>query len=256
MRFGRFFTVSVMVRPSDSRWHGPAAADTQVWMMTGSSGSAVVRSPVRRSRTPPSVRGTTQPKQMPIRQPDGISTPASSPASSRVVDASASMVMPEQVKVTSPPSPTAWIARAEPLGVQAVGQAGVGPVCLGVVEQAGRAAGPGLPGAPIGDDGVELGHGQHARRPGEAGDQPDPTRVGERPEFRAEQHLLGGGRGVHHHHVPRQRRVAQHPHDGGDAAAGGEEQHGVRHLAGQDEVARGLVEQDDGPGPEARRRGC
>ena len=37
------------------------------------------------------------------------STPASSPASSRVVDASAAVVIPERVKVISPPSPTAWI---------------------------------------------------------------------------------------------------------------------------------------------------
>ena len=39
-------------------------------------------SPSRRSRTAPSRSGSTQAKQMPIRQPDGISTPASSPASS------------------------------------------------------------------------------------------------------------------------------------------------------------------------------
>ena len=41
-------------------------------------------SPVRKSLTEPSSSGRTQPKEMPIRQPDGISTPASSPAANRI----------------------------------------------------------------------------------------------------------------------------------------------------------------------------
>jgi hypothetical protein len=40
---------------------------------------------VRTSRTAPLRRGTTQPKHTPIRQPDGMSTPAFSPASRSVV---------------------------------------------------------------------------------------------------------------------------------------------------------------------------
>ena len=62
----------------------PAAADTQVWIWTPSPGAAMVMSPLRRSRTAPWRSGATQPKQMPIRHPDGISTPAASPASSSV----------------------------------------------------------------------------------------------------------------------------------------------------------------------------
>ena len=58
--------------------HAPAAAEMQVWMGRRRPGAAVVISPLRRSRTAPSRRGRTQPKQMPIRHPDGISTPAAS----------------------------------------------------------------------------------------------------------------------------------------------------------------------------------
>ena len=60
----------------------PAAAEMQVCTRTLSPSTAVVIEPSRRSRTAPSVIGSTQLKQMPIRQPDGISTPAASPASS------------------------------------------------------------------------------------------------------------------------------------------------------------------------------
>ena len=79
---------------------GPAAADTQVWMRT--PGSASVISPVRRSRTAPALSGVMQPKQMPIRHPDGMSTPASSPTSSNGVAPSESTVLPVALNVTSP----------------------------------------------------------------------------------------------------------------------------------------------------------
>ena len=82
---------------------GPAAADTQVWMRT--PGSASVISPVRRSRTAPALSGVTHPKQMPMRHPEGMSTPASSPTSSNGVAPSASTVLPVALNVTSPPSP-------------------------------------------------------------------------------------------------------------------------------------------------------
>ena len=60
----------------------------------GLAGDAVVSSPLRRSRTAPSRSGSTQPKQMPIRQPLGIRTPASSAASRIGVAPSASTVVP------------------------------------------------------------------------------------------------------------------------------------------------------------------
>ena len=73
-------------RSSVSMVQGPAAAEMQVWMGMVSPGSAVVIWPSRRSRTAPSRRLSTQLKQMPIRQPDGISTPGAprrSPAAAR-----------------------------------------------------------------------------------------------------------------------------------------------------------------------------
>src|SRR5690606_12961885 len=68
-----------------SRWQAPAAELMQVWILmppgSVSPGTAVVTAPSRRSRTEPSLSGRTQPMQMPIRHPLGISTPASSAAS-------------------------------------------------------------------------------------------------------------------------------------------------------------------------------
>src|SRR5690606_22975289 len=89
----------------------PAAAEMQVWMGTPSGpvspGTAVVRAPLRRSRTAPERRGTTQPKHTPIRHPLGIRTPASSPASSRERAPSVSTVVsaPPAENRTVPPSP-------------------------------------------------------------------------------------------------------------------------------------------------------
>src|SRR5699024_9890615 len=86
----------------------PATAEMQVCTFTGgSSGVVVVRSPLRRSRTAPSVIGRTQPKQMPIRQPLGIRTPASSAASRIVVppSSSRSFVSEPTRREAVPPSP-------------------------------------------------------------------------------------------------------------------------------------------------------
>ena len=83
-----------------------------------SPGAAVVISPLRRSRTAPSRSGSTQPKQMPIRHPLGIRTPASSAASRIGVAPSASTAVPLPVKVTVPPSPAATRGGAELLGEQ------------------------------------------------------------------------------------------------------------------------------------------
>ena len=105
---------------------------------------------------------TTQPKQMPIRHPLGMRTPASSPASRIGVPPSASTV-----SVAGQEGDLATLAGlddggAEALGVQAVGDSGARPVGLGGVEQAGGAAGPGLALAPVGHQGVEPGEVEHA----------------------------------------------------------------------------------------------
>ncbi len=70
-----------------------------------SPGSATVSCPSRRSRTAPSRSGSTQLKQMPIRQPDGISTPAASPESSNGSEPSVSTTVPDRLNVTVPPPP-------------------------------------------------------------------------------------------------------------------------------------------------------
>ena len=87
----------------------PAAALTQVWIITGSP-VAVVTSPLRRSRTDPSRIGRTQPKQMPMRHPDGMRTPAASAASRMGVLPPASTTVSAEENVTVPPSPASTYA--------------------------------------------------------------------------------------------------------------------------------------------------
>ena len=110
-----------------------------------------VRRPVRRSRTCPSSRPTTQDWQMPIRQPNGICTPAPSPASISGVAASTVTDFPLRANSTVPPWPcTAHAGRREALLVQLLLQACGRPDLLGGVQHALRPAGPGLPIAPVG----------------------------------------------------------------------------------------------------------
>ena len=169
--------------------HGPAAALMQVWIFTPSPGTAVVSAPLRRSRTAPDSSGTTQPKQMPIRQPEGMSTPAASPASSSGVAPSASTTVPDLREGHRATLAGHHDVRAEPLGVQPVGHPGAGPVLLEGVEQAGRAAGPGLPRGPVGHDRVELGGVEQAVGVGVPLDEPDPAGRGHVPQLGTEDHV-------------------------------------------------------------------
>ena len=120
-------------------------------------------SPLRRSRTAPWRSGTTQPKQMPIRQPEGIRTPAASPASSSGVAPSDSTVDAAcVVKRDGAAVAGGDDGGPEPLGVQPVGHADAGPVRLEVVEQPGRAARPGLALGEVGDELGQVGDAEHA----------------------------------------------------------------------------------------------
>ena len=110
--------------------HVPAAADTQVWMRTPSPGAAVVMSPLRRSRTAPCRSGATQPKQMPIRHPDGIRTPAASPASSSVWSPGVSRTVVGLGEGDGATLAGGHHGGPEPFGVQALGACRVVPVLL------------------------------------------------------------------------------------------------------------------------------
>ena len=63
------------------------------------------RCPLRKSRTWPDSKGSTQVWQMPIRQPNGIWMPTCSPASKSEVAPSTSTVLSDSANVTVPPSP-------------------------------------------------------------------------------------------------------------------------------------------------------
>ena len=94
---------------------------------------------------------TTHDWQMPIRQPNGICTPARSPASISDVAASTVTVLPLLANSTVPPWPcTAARDTRESLQVQPLGNARGRPDPFGVVEHALRPAGPGLPLPPVG----------------------------------------------------------------------------------------------------------
>ncbi len=74
-------------------------------------------------------------------------------------------------------------------------------------------------------------------------DQPDAGRGGQRPQLAAEDDVVGGRRGVDQHGVLQLgTRLAQHPHDGRDAAAGGDEQRLGRTGRGEHELAGRLVQ--------------
>ncbi len=80
---------------------------------------------------------------------------------------SASTVLPVELNVTSPPSPSpATTTPAEAFGVQAFLYAVLGPVLFGGVEQARGPAGPGLALGPVGHEFVETGDVEHAVRVG------------------------------------------------------------------------------------------
>ena len=235
---------------------GPAAADTQVWTSTGRagplSGEAVVRSPLRRSRTAPSRSGATQPKQMPMRQPEGISTPASSPASSSDVAPSASTSIVAGGEGHGPAVAGGQDGGAEALGVEALGDPSIGPAALERVEHPGGSAGPGLALVEVADQAGELLGVEHAVGVGVALDELDAPARGQHPQLAGEDDVLGGRRRVHDDDVAELvERVAQHPHHRRDAAAGGDEQDLVRARVGQDELAAGLVEVDEHPDPRA-----
>ena len=198
--------VGILLSAQRSMSQVPAAADTQVWMRTPSPGAAVVMSPLRRSRTAPCRSGATQPKQMPIRQPDGIRTPAASPASSSVWSPGASRTVAGLGEGDGATVAGGDDGRAESFGVQALGHAVVVPVLLECVEHAGRSACPGLALGEVVDQFVELGGVEHAVGVGVLLDQADSALAGQHAQFAAEDHVVGGGGAVHDHDVVDVRR--------------------------------------------------
>ena len=226
----------------------PAAAETQVWMRTPSPGAAVVTSPLRRSRTAPSRSGTTQPKQMPIRQPG------------RHQDAGG-LAGVEQRRAAVGVDGGAAAGEGDGAAVARGAQRPAGSArCAGDRPGRGRrtcsstaSSSPSGPQAQVSRS-REVGHELEQLRPVEPA-------VGRRCAARR----AGFGRGrrasaarrrtrrrrrarrVHDHDVVEVvERCAQHAHHRRDAAARGDEQ----HLGGcdrrQDEVAGGLVELHDG----------
>ena len=150
----------------------PTAAVTQV--CTCSLGCPY-SSPLRRSRTVPETRVTVQVWQMPMRQPYGIPTPASSPASRIVVAPSTSTSLPELRKVSVPPSPPSPPSSRENRSTCSWSSRPAAVVVLGDrVEHRRRAAGPGLALAPVGADRVEVGEVEHAVGVGVQLVQPQP----------------------------------------------------------------------------------
>ena len=120
--------------------------------------------PDRRSRTCPSSRPTTQDWQMPIRQPNGICTPAPSPASISGVAASTVTVFPLRANSTVPPSPcTAPREAAKRSRCSCSLRPAADQTCSAAVQHALRPARPGLPIAPIGHLVVELRTGRGGR---------------------------------------------------------------------------------------------
>ena len=103
---------------------------------------------------------------------------------------------------------------AEPLGVQPLGNPGVGPVRLGRVEQAGRAAGPGVALAPVGHQGAEPGQVEHAVLVVEVDRQREAAVGGVRLQLAREDDIRRRGRAVHLRDVGKLLEgVAQHAHD-------------------------------------------
>ncbi len=124
-----------------------------------------------------------------------------------------------------------------------------GPVVLCGVEQARRAAGPGLALGPVGHEFVETGDVEPAVRGGvHLGETqlPDRDQVA---QFTAEDHVLRLRRAVDHDDVV-EVDVAQHAHHGCDAAAGRQEEHLRGRGRRQHEVTGRLFEPDQ----RARRR--
>ncbi len=133
--------------------------------------------------------------------------------------------------------------RGEALGGQR--QSGRAPVLLEGVQQAGGPARPRGPGAPVRDEVVELGGPQQAVGVGVPLEEGQP---GHAAQLRAEQDVVAGERAVQQDDVgqrPALGQLAEHPHDGREAAAGGHHEHLRGQGVGQHEVARGLVEPQD-----------
>ena len=213
----------------------------------------------------------TQVWQMPIRQPLGSRAPAASPATISGVPGPASVSMPLVVNRTRPPVASVATgvggrkrstrsASGSPARCQCVGQG---------VEQAGRAAGPGLPGRPVGHRVGQRVRGEPAGQRGVPLDQAQPGGHGQPAQLRAEDDVGRGAVAVHQHRAAQRVRggrgqLAQHAHDRGDAAAGGDEQQLLGHRVRQHELAgrrpdpqqradRGAVRQRAGDGAAGHR---
>ena len=204
-----------------------------------SPGMAVVMAPLRRSRTEPSFSGRTQPMQMPMRQPLGIRTPASSAASRIGVAPSGSTSVPDfgEGDACRPRrAPTRAVRNCS------VTSSRPGRLVVGRerVEQPGRAA---RQGAALGRSGtsvaevVDVEDAVHVVVPR---DQADRAGVGERVQVAAEDRVAArwARRGrrrcrgpccgrAQHAGVGAREQVAQHADDRRDAGAGGDEEQPV-----------------------------
>ena len=99
---------------------------------------------------------------MPIRHPDGISTPAASPASSSVWSPGVSRTVADLSEGDCAAFTGGDDGGPEPFGVQALGYAVVIPVLLECVEHAGRSACPRLALGEVADQIAEFGGAEHA----------------------------------------------------------------------------------------------
>ena len=210
--------------------------------------------PFLRSRTWPEQSFPMQVWQIPSRQPNWRSRPASSPATRMGLPPSAVVSQSLAAKVMRPPSPSSWRASfgwnrpcgevAVPLPVPVLGHG---------VEQVPGTREKSLALAPVGTEVVEVLRLDPLFLAGQSQRHAVAVVAGlEALELLTEDDpLRGAGRvdvdAIRVRTAPVE--VAEHAHDRGDAAAGAEEQRLFRGRVRHHEAALDAAEADDVPGP-------
>ncbi len=167
-----------------------------------------------------------------------------------------STVVPPREKETVPPSPSATGASAGAKRSVCRGRPAADQCCS---RASSRAAGPqahAVALAPVRHEDVELGGLQQAARVGVPLEQGEARlRGGQGAQLVPEEHLVRGGGAVQQDDVGEGAglgELAEHAHDGGEAAAGRDHQQAGGQRVGQHEVAVGLGEPEHLPGLDAR----
>ena len=229
--------------------------------------TAVVISPLRRSRTAPSRSGSTQPKQMPIRQPRRHQHAG---VLGGVEDRGGAVGLDRRCrcwsKVTVPPSPATSGRDAELLGEQRRGRARRGGAARASSRPAGpqakvvRSAGRARASSRSATSRMPCASSYRATsrmQPGvvERAQVVEEDRVGLARRDVHDDDVVAALRGqAHDAGVGDREEVAQHPDHRGDAGAGGDEQQ-LAAVGRQHELAGRLLEVDQRAGRGRRGRG-